>query len=414
MFFSSRFTLTTAFSLLLLIFVVSPAVSSSTRITTHAAGIPLKFSTKSAVTSLAPASCGTWSVVSSPNPGTQDNYLYGVATVSATDVWAVGYSQSNGQVQTLTEYWNGSSWSVVPSPNPGSNNVLHAVTQVPGTNQAWSVGVYTSNSSNQTLIEHWDGTSWSVVSSPNPGAQVNVLFGVAALSATDVWAVGNYYNTGNGPTLSLIEHWDGISWNVVSNPNPGVQYNYLEGITAISARNVWTVGEQVSGSTQQTLTEHWNGSKWNVIPSPNVGLCSDLRAVVQVPFIKQVWAVGIYSTNNTQVLQTLIEHWGSKSWSIISSPNVGSYENTLNGVAAISKNNVWAVGYDINSNDNYNHQTLTEHWDGSSWSVVSSPNPGTVNVLSGVAQVPGTNQVWALGYDTDSNGTYQTLTEFYC
>ncbi len=34
----------------------------------------------------------SWQVVSSPNVGTNFNYLNGVATVSATDIWAVGYS----------------------------------------------------------------------------------------------------------------------------------------------------------------------------------------------------------------------------------------------------------------------------------------------------------------------------------
>src|SRR5437764_621866 len=54
-------------------------------------------------------------------------------------------------------------------------------------------------------------------------------------------------------------------------------------------------------------------------------------------------------------------------WSVVSSPNVGTSSNVLNGVAVVSANDVWAVGY-------YSGGTLIEHWDGTSWSVVPSPN----------------------------------------
>src|SRR2546429_116361 len=75
-------------------------------------------------------SCG-WSVVPSPN-GSSSSGLSGVAVVSASDIWAVGSSGSQRSgAQTLIEHWNGSSWSVVTSPNPGSiYNTLYGVTAV--------------------------------------------------------------------------------------------------------------------------------------------------------------------------------------------------------------------------------------------------------------------------------------------
>ena len=41
--------------------------------------------------------------------------------------------------------------------------------------------------------------------------------------------------------------------------------------------------------------------------------------------------------------------------------------------------------------------TLTEHWNGTAWSVVASPNAGTINSLQSVAAVSA-NDVWAVGY----------------
>jgi hypothetical protein len=84
--------------------------------------------------------------------------------------------------------------------------------------------------------------SWNVVSSPNIGTGQNQLLGMTAISATDVWAVGDYTNS-LGYEQTLTEHWDGTSWSVVSSPNVGTGYNYLEGVAAVSANNVWAVGE---------------------------------------------------------------------------------------------------------------------------------------------------------------------------
>lgn len=71
------------------------------------------------------------------------NNLYGVAAASASDVWAVGsYSNDpqNQDVQTLIEHWNGSSWSIVPGLNPGAQgNAFNAVTTVSASN-VWAVG----------------------------------------------------------------------------------------------------------------------------------------------------------------------------------------------------------------------------------------------------------------------------------
>jgi hypothetical protein len=53
------------------------------------------------VAEAAPLTCGTWSVVPSPNVGQGGNDLFGVAAVSASDVWAVGTNYG----QTLTEFY---------------------------------------------------------------------------------------------------------------------------------------------------------------------------------------------------------------------------------------------------------------------------------------------------------------------
>jgi hypothetical protein len=88
-----------------------------------------------------------------------------------------------------------------------------------------------------------------------------------------------------------------------------------------------------------------------------------------------VWAVGTYGTL-FGVYYTLIEHWNGHAWSIVTSPSPWSAGSMLNGVVDISASDAWAVG--VYSNNHFTSQTLTEHWNGSSWSVVKSPNVATL------------------------------------
>jgi hypothetical protein len=50
-----------------------------------------------------------------------------------------------------------------------------------------------------------------------------------------------------------------------------------------------------------------------------------------------------------------------------------------------------------------------------SWSIVSSPNVGPGNSsLNGVATIPANSQIWAVGGHDSNSGIPQTLAEFYC
>ncbi|HLJ36107.1 MAG TPA: hypothetical protein VKU38_20785, partial [Ktedonobacteraceae bacterium] len=129
----------------------------------------------------------------------------------------------------------------------------------------WAVGYEINGSGvDQTLIEQWNGTSWNVVPSPSPGLYSNDFYSVAAVSANDVWAVGYYDNS------TLIEQWNGTSWNVVPSPNPSQFDNGLSDVAAVSTNDAWAVGYDSNpiDVQPQTLIEQWNGSTWNVIPSP--------------------------------------------------------------------------------------------------------------------------------------------------
>lgn len=359
----------------------------------------------------------SWSAVSSPNPSTHGDTLTGVTAISGTDAWAVGYTDevSGAQSKTITEHWNGTKWSVVSSPNPGidaslnAGNRLTAVAAV-ASNDVWAVGYYWKQSLNKTLIEHWDGKSWSVITSPNPGGGNNQLNGVAVISANDVWAVG-YYDAGEGPSQTLLEHWDGKSWKAVTSPNPSTNANVLNAVTAISSTNVWAVGDYLDTSTGiwKTLTEHWDGTAWSVVSSPSPGsYLSNVLTGISGKSANDVWAVGYYQ-DSAGATETLIEHWDGSTWSVVTSPDVSTAygsANVLNAVTVVSSTDIWAVGYYQNDGTGHQHQSLTLHWDGTSWSVVSSPTSGTAANLNAVtAASDGT--VWAVGaFSANGNDIY--------
>ena len=252
-----------------------------------------------------------------------------------------------------------------------------------------------------------------MVSSANAGVMYNYLDGVVGISTSHIWAVGYSQANFGGPSQTLIERWNGTSWRVVSSPNPGSNLNQLDGVAAVSARNIWTVGFSSNGVYGHTLIEHWDGMNWSVITSPNPGAAGNGLIGVTVLSASNIWAVGAYSnTGNVGSDQTLIDHWDGTSWSIVSSPNVASSGNDLVSVSAVSANNIWAVGNSFNSKT-FSGKTLIEHWNGTRWSIVSSPNVGSEgNILNGVTNVPGTSDAWTVGF-YQSNGT-RTLTEFYC
>jgi hypothetical protein len=46
----------------------------------------------------------------------------------------------------------------------------------------------TAGAATETLIEHWNGSPWSIVSSPSRNAKISSLFAITVVSATNVWA----------------------------------------------------------------------------------------------------------------------------------------------------------------------------------------------------------------------------------
>src|SRR2546428_6024358 len=123
---------------------------------------------------------------------------------------------------------------------------------------------------------------WAIVTSPN--ANVAQMFnGVACASASDCWAVGNRYNSEVLRDVTLIEHWNGTSWTIVTSPNATtpdnfIEDNFLNGVACASASECWAVGDH-SYPGEQPLIERWDGTSWTVVTLPNIGTNAFLKSV---------------------------------------------------------------------------------------------------------------------------------------
>ena len=372
------------------------------------------------IVSAGPAlAAGGWTIAAAPPTG-QNATLASVATVSDSDAWAAGYHSgaafTNVGAKVLIDNWNGTAWSQVATPvTPGNTALLFAVSTSSATD-AWAVGrTQVNKSSFEGLALHWNGTAWSV--SPGFPAALSPLGGASAAGVADI-SPGDAYAIGNSAATAVgsLAHWNGTAWSPVTLPLPvGANSNTtLNAISAHGQGDVWIVGTFLDSATgrNETFSEHFNGTAWKVVRMPPVN-SPNRNAFFQFNAINanspsDVWAVGdrgIIDVPNSQ--KTLIEHFNGTAWSIVPSPSPGSID-VLSGVTTSNaSNNVWAVGADVPAGKPAG-QTLTLNWNGTAWNVVASPDTGSTDEVGAVATKPGAAIVWAVG-ESGPPGSFNPL-----
>jgi hypothetical protein len=339
--------------------------------------------------------------VPSPNLTQFDNVLWGVDALSSTSAWAVGRADTGTLPirRPVIERWNGAAWSISPSPLPSGGGELRDVDATSATN-AWAVGFTNSSNGNLTLTERWNGSAWSVVPSPSVSAQ-NHLLGVKTLSAGNAWAVGSHNVPGSWAFSTLTMRWNGSAWNVVPSPDTASFENHLLAIDGVSADDLWAVGNTRNGdySVASPLALHWDGSVWSVVPTPTAN-DGTLEGVVALAS-NDVWAVGSMFSTALLWHVPFALHWDGRSWSSVAVPSPTPQGGRLFGVAALSPTRVYAVGQAPGV------PSLVLRWNGTGWARETTPATGTV--WDAAASGPGT--VWAVGQRGNPNvGVGRTFT----
>ena len=135
-----------------------------------------------------------------------------------------------------------------------------------------------------------------------------------------------------------------------------------------------------------------------VNPSPLKEAFSNQFNAVSARTSTDAWAVGNFLGPNDDDGQVMLaEHWDGTAWSQVPTPNVVRFDEKLNAVSAAAANDVWAVG-SIGRTSFKHTDPLAAHWDGTSWTIVPTPftTGGSKSALFGVANLGGGN-AWAVG-----------------
>jgi hypothetical protein len=315
--------------------------------------------------------------------GTGPATLTGVSCVARMACRVVGGRATGARrTVTLAAIRHGSTWSVQRTPNAmfgvGTGTVesasldsISCVSSVACT-AVGSVG-------DQAGAARWDGVSWLIEPAPNPAdARSSVLRSVSCTSASDCVAVGAYETPGGAEWVALAERWDGTRWSILPTPNP--TRTSLYGVSCTSARACTAVGGTAtrSGLIGPAIVERWDGRKWSIQPIPTQA--SATLSAVSCPSVSHCVAVG--TSYGGSGAMPLIEGWDGTKWSIaqIAKPS-GAEEASLSGVSCTSASACIAVG----TSDLWKSpqaSAVIEAWDGAHWSIQSAPNPAGVAGIS--------------------------------
>ncbi len=303
--------------------------------------------------------------------------------VSCTfSTFCVAVGSETGNDASFIERWTGSSWTTVTTtPTSSAPPTLNAVSCVGST---FCAAVGSVPSTGAILIDQWDGSTWSTSAAPTPPSATNTaLAGVSCLSATNCTAVGQF-DAGSG-AQPLAEQWNGSSWAIQTTPVPtGSTATNLAAVSCTSATFCMAVGEATSGSSNVTLTEQWNGTSWAIVSSPNGTLPSGSTALFAgVSCIGAAFCDAVGSTDGSGTQQTLVEAFDGTTWTLASSPSTSATEaNALRAVDCFSMTTCTAVG-SANTPSN-GHGPLALVWNGSAWSLAASAPTSTDFAQSGV------------------------------
>jgi hypothetical protein len=357
-------------------------------------------------------------------------HLDRVSCVSSTFCMAVGTRghRMNGvdnSSKTLIERWNGTKWLVVASPN-GPAGTSTALNDVSCTGPAFciAVGITGAPASGlngladaTTLTMKWNGSKWSTLVGAIPtNVQYAFLNGVSCANPTSCVAVGQEYTPdGRGPTL--MERWNGKTWSMLNAPTPpGNNPVVLSSVSCPTTRSCYAAGALHFGSAGQPaeLLLHWNGTSFSfAYPGTNteVGSLGGISCFTPA----NCTAVGSSGTVYPSYgpIETVVEHWNGTKWSRLTSPNPDPEQDYLSGISCFSTTQCTAVGHVI---PGPGYGTLAERGNGPAWSQVTSANaaPPAESALAGVSCRSATYCI-AVGHTALQGGTvaehFNTLAE---
>lgn len=327
-------------------------------------------------------------------PGATLNSLSAISCVSAIFCEAVGtHFDNTGNEVNLAQTWNGQSWTIQSTPNPvsqfgGTGNSLFSVSCT-ATDFCEAVGA----GGDGATTEMWNGTSWTVQT--RPGAADVQPQSVSCVSASFCMTADGFAN---------VDLWDGSSW--ASGPKV-TGFSVVDSVSCVSASFCMAVG----GGPQGEGAALWDGTSWTDEATPGTSVA---LLAVSCTAASSCEAVGQVFDPTSRQVASIAEVWDGSAWTIQPTPNPAMTQQTaLEGVSCTSATSCTAVGdYQSSNVTTFGAlQTVAEVWDGTSWTLRTTPNPSTSHALLSGVSCGAIQTCMAVGQTEDQGGVGSTLIE---
>lgn len=242
------------------------------------------------------------------------------------------------------------------------------------------------------FVARWDGQQWvaSDVPQPSLGAgKDQSLEGIAVFGPDEVIVVGSRDSLNGNFSIPQSLRWDGSSWELLDPPAAVVKSGNGSGGFDDVARTgdaVWAVGRTIGvapGASEvgtqvffaaQLVGDLWEGEILPIFDELEDHDNADYRpnAIAGVA-ADDVWVGGWVLQVGTGPDGALLAHWDGSEWSWMNIwPLMSSSVSSIEDIAAIASDDVWAVGDEVDVERNLNAAVLL-HWDGAAWTRFPAP-----------------------------------------
>lgn len=329
--------------------------------------------------------------------------LAGVSCTGRAQCTATGLvsTRSGKNARTLAERWNGTKWVVQATPTPLSSGLLggtlSAGVSCTSSHACVATGYSYSKHTARLLGQGWNGSKWTA-QALNKQPALALPGGISCTWAKDCMTVGL-----RGSGTPLAEHWNGKKWSALAAKG----FGQLAGVSCAATRNCIAVGTNGAG---KALAERWNGKSWSTQTARQPMQYSELSSVSCRTTTACV-AVGSAGTSTTST--AIAEQLTVSGWARLTVPDpVTTGAAEFNAVSCAAVSNCMAVG-DATNSAGTTDTLVAEHWDGTSWTVVTPSSPAKFSALISVSCTSVTHCV-AVGADSaTATGSVRPLVEVW-
>jgi hypothetical protein len=267
-------------------------------------------------------------------------------------------------------------------------------------------GLATGSPAGAASSEPWTActSGLNVTGSPVPTYPMGSnLYAVSAQSATDTWAVGDLHPP-KGPTLPLVEHWNGSAWSQETIDLPAIDNGSatsanLQSVVTFSPTDAWAGGfMQLAGGPYVPLLFHWNGSGWAARQFP-IG-----ASAISVIALTGTGGSDLWVGEESGGISSYVAHFDGTAWSVQNAPF------TLLSLVSFAPDTVEEGGFVpvfVNGDETSLHGEIGAYQNGR-WSLTEDTDTAEITDISGT----GPDDIWAVELPSATSGQEYELQHY--